>query len=270
MPVHRRQPSPSRFSALPPRNRPQILNQLLRDSQLRPAVSHHLATRNDLRFRVLTFDYATTVQNAMQNLPPLTPSMAFALQPIMAATEAFLVTSVNEMLDMGIERRLDHIDIRVLSGRQTPLPFAESDDSDPEFPHDLIGQAENTLANIRWSMSLHLCANCERVGHIAHHCPYRSRRSTARPIRPPVEVQVTTETSQQGEIGTQTESPITFDTPPPEPAPETNGVLDYDTRCYNCGIVGHGDHNCPYDSAPSSRHSTASLEDMGLAPHPSD
>ena len=102
MPAHRNH-QPTRFSAYPPRNRPQILNQILRDPTLRRTINHNLATRNDLRFRLLSFDYATLVQETLQNLPELSPTMALSLQPLATATDSMVLTLVRDMLDLGIE-----------------------------------------------------------------------------------------------------------------------------------------------------------------------
>ena len=91
---HNHQLRPTRFSAYPPRNRPQILNQILRDPSIRRTINHNLATRNDLRFRLLSFDYATLVQETLQNLPELSPTMAMSLQPLATATDSMVLTLV--------------------------------------------------------------------------------------------------------------------------------------------------------------------------------
>ena len=139
MPAHRNnQPRPTRFSTYPPRNRPQILNQILRDPSIRRTINHNLATRNDLRFRLLSFDYATLVQETLQNLPELSPTMAMALQPLATATDSMVLTLIRDMLDLGIERRLDSVNVRRLPGTATPLPW-DSEESDPDYPMDTIG-----------------------------------------------------------------------------------------------------------------------------------
>ena len=269
MPSHRNHQSrPTRFSAYPPRNRPQILNQILRDPSLRRTINHNLATRNDLCFRLLSFDYATLVQETLQNLPELSPTMAMSLQPLATATDSIVLTLVRDMLDLGIEQRLETVNIRRLPGTATPLPW-DSEESDPEFPMDTIGRGERTLRELSQSLVMRICNHCWEPGHPSRLCPSHPgrRQSTIRaptpapqPVIPPLESPSPSPTPT---------IPMTTSPPPlvsasPTPAPRqrrmaNNPLLNGGSSlfCANCGIFGHQIEGCPYESLPSSPESRA-------------
>ena len=235
---------PSRFDALPRRTVPQTLNQILRSTHLRQAVDDALVNRADLQFLLHTFDNTVAMQDAILRMPTAGPTAAFHLRPVLQLVESLQTTTIYEMLDHGMQRRLGQIDAYALNGLERPLPFLDASDSENDANITRhVRMANHRLAIIRQNISLIPCPTCDEHNHPPYQCPQRPRSpSQIRPVPPPT-IHYSPVSSSEEDLPALVNRP---NTPHPSRGTETT-VIDL-TICPNCGLDVHEDGPCPHTS----------------------
>ena len=233
----------SRFDAIPRRNRPQTLNQILRTSHLRQTVEDAITNRSDLQFLVHTFDTTIALQDAILRMPKVTPTIAFNLRPVLQGVESLQTATIYELLDQGVERRLGQIDTDVLDGRERPMGFLEASDSEDDANIARHVRAANSrLALIKQGISLMPCPTCDDHNHPPYQCPERARSPGPVPVPPPILRYSSNSSSSAG-----TPPPLmSVEDRPNSPYPNKE-VIDL-TICPNCGLDYHEDGPCPHTS----------------------